>query len=122
MMPDERRLYQIENGTVYYYHDASHPVVICQENELFAVVWDSAGDILQTHGKADQVEDRLAHMRQAFIMGGFEGLAASLMIATFPATPETLEEMNACIEISNRVGKLEERLAQMVVPRSATMH
>jgi hypothetical protein len=121
-MPDERRLYQIENGTVYYFGNADHAHIVCQENELFAVLWDSDGNVLQKHGKADLVQARHDQMRDAFISGGFHGLAASLTIATFPATPETLEEVNACIEISNRVGKLEERLSQMFVPRSATMH
>jgi hypothetical protein len=59
------------------------------------------------------VEEHLAVTRASLTTGGFQQLAASLTLATFPATPETLEEVNACIAIANRVGRLEERLAAL---------
>lgn len=121
-MPSECRIYQIENGSVLYFYDAEHSHVVGQENDLFAVLWDSDGNILQKHGRADLVQARFEQMREAFVKAGFDQLAASLVIVTFPATPEALEEVNACIEISNRVGQLEARLEQIILPRSATMH
>ncbi len=113
-MTDQRGHYFIENGKVYHAGSLNQHLLVCNENDMFGVAWDSDGDILHQHGEATLVRKRLEEIRTALISRGFENMAATLTLATFPATPETLEEVNACIDISNRVGRLEARLAQIL--------
>jgi hypothetical protein len=112
-MSKDQSPYQIINGTVYFHDTRNQARMVCRAGEPFAVMWDRDGDILQNHGEASFVKERLTVTREGLTAGGFPQLAASLTLATFPATPETLEEVNACIAVSNRVGRLEERLAAL---------
>lgn len=109
-LSEEKRFYHIEDDKVVYYDSRDQRAVVCDASAVFAVGWDRDGDVLLSHGEATAVSARMDAKRKAFATGGFEEMAENLRVAVFPINTDTLAEVNACIETSNRVGRLPERL------------
>lgn len=118
-MSDKSHSYQIEGDTVFYCATAADRREVCKTDALFAVGWDTEGNVLHKHGEARLVGAHIDQVRKVLAELGVARLAETLRVTVFPITHETIEEVNACIEITGRVGKLEERLSSMApVPGS----
>lgn len=89
---------------------------VCSGSDEIAIAHD--GEMLLKAGSAASVEawhasnsDKLAKMTQSMADMGHEGF--EVVIVRLPISPETVEEMNACIAISGRVARLEENLSRI---------
>jgi len=109
---DEIWPYLLHRGEVIY-SSSVHTLNICKETDLLAVMYDVEGGVLHKHGAASRVRQAHARVASAFVAQGFDELAQSLEIVEFPVTPETIEELNACIAISGRVLGIKERLGEI---------
>jgi hypothetical protein len=101
------------DGDALYYQRATGSIRVCDTDELFAVGYDAQDATLLKHGQANLVAEYMETLTANFAGSHMPGLAEGLTFVSFRIDPETIEEVNACIQISNRVGKLPERL-QMI--------
>lgn len=72
--------------------------------------------ILHKHGNAQTIRQRHAAMAGALHSAGLDDVALRLTTLVLPIprlTPAIVEELNACIDISGRVGLFEQRIAAM---------
>lgn len=86
---------------------------VCGPSGRIGVAFDAAEGVLHKHGAADGVSSWADDARRKFRDTGFEEIADALIVVDFPPTPETLEELNACVEITGRVARLPERLRKI---------
>jgi len=89
------------------------PVRICDTSQNLAAAVDVDTGILHKHGLEDNVAGWLHQAQKAFRDGGHPQLADDLVMYSFPVTPETVEELNACIGSSGRAARIAERLARI---------
>jgi hypothetical protein len=97
-------------GDALYFKNQGGVVKVCATTELFGVGYDAQEAMLLKHGQAALVAEYMETLTEAFSGSHMPGLAEGLTFLTFRIDPETIEEVNACIQITNRVGKLPERL------------
>jgi len=90
---------------------------VCSGSEEVAVCFDSDDGTLHKRGKAEMVQAWADDTRRRFTEMGFDEMARSLTVITFPVTPETVAELNACSEITGRVLKLADNLARLLETR-----
>lgn len=105
--------YLLIKGKVYF-STSSRMLEICGENDRLALVYDANDGVLLKHGEKSHVNSDYDCMVKAFATGGYSEFAASLELVEFPISPETIEELNACIGVTGRVLRLKERLAAIV--------
>lgn len=98
------------DGDALYFRSQSGSTKVCDTTELFGVGYDAQEAMLLKHGQASLVAEYMETLTAAFSGSHMPGLAEGLTFVTFKIGPETIEEVNACIQITNRVGKLPERL------------
>lgn len=89
------------------------PVRICGLSQNLAAAVDVDTGILHKHGFEDDVARWFHHTQKAFRVGGHPQLADDLVMYAFPVTPETVEELNACIASTGRAASIAERLARI---------
>lgn len=87
---------------------------VCSGNEEVAIAFDSDDGTLHKRGKADWVQAWTNETRRKLASMGFDDLARSLTVISFPVTPETVVELNACAQISGRVLKLADNLSRLL--------
>jgi hypothetical protein len=74
------------------------------------------GGTLHKHGPADLVQEQFDRHRQAFRHAGLYDKANALKFVEIPVTsltPPIVAELNACLSISGRIGKITERLSRL---------
>jgi len=98
------------DGNALYYRSETGCTRICDTSELFGVGYDAQESMLLKHGQASLVAEYMKTLAAAFSSSPISGLAEGLTFVTFKIGPETIGEVNACIQIANRVGRLPERL------------
>lgn len=86
---------------------------VCRGSDDVAVAFDSEDGTLHKCGRADMVQAWAAAARSRFIEAGFEEMAKAITVISFSVTPETVAELNACVEVSGRVLKLAGNLARL---------
>jgi hypothetical protein len=101
------------DGDALYFRSQSGTTKVCDTTELFGVGYDAEEPMLLKHGQASRVAEYMETLTVAFSGSHMPGLAEELTFLTFSIGPETIEEVNACIHITNRVGKLPERLEML---------
>jgi len=95
--------YSIEFGDICFKDSGGHIVSSIAGSELLAIAFDEADGVLHKHGRADRVAKWAEGARKRFSDNGFEELAKSLVVVSFPGTADTINELNACIATSGRV-------------------
>lgn len=98
--------YSIEFGDICFKDSGGRILSSIDRTELLAVAYDEIDGVLHKHGRADRVESWATDARKKFADGGFDELAKSLVVVSFPGTAETINELNACIATSGRVKNL----------------
>jgi len=113
--------YVIEHGDLWYRETKPSRLSnglrhVCSGSDEIAIAHD--GEVLLKAGSAASVgawheanRDKLRMMAEAMADMGDDGF--EVIIVRLPVSPETVEEMNACIAISGRVARLEENLARI---------
>lgn len=113
--------YVIEHGDLWYRDPRSSRMGtglrhVCGPSDEIAIAHD--GEVLLKAGSAASVEawlaantEKFARMTEDMANMGHEGY--EIVLVRMPISPETVEEMNACIAISGRVSRLEENLARV---------
>lgn len=121
--------YVLEHGDVWIRESASSSLSngalrhVCSGSEELAVARD--GDVLLKVGPAASIDRWFEKNREAIVkvseISAFFGNEGGVEVFRFQATPETIQEMNACIAITGRVARIHERLAQLgaAAPTSA---
>jgi hypothetical protein len=74
------------------------------------------GGTLHKHGPADLFQEQFDRHRQAFRHAGLYYKANALKFVEIPVTsltPPIVAELNACLSISGRIGKITERLSRL---------
>jgi hypothetical protein len=98
------------DGDTLYFRNQRGAVKVCATTEMFAVGYDAQEAMLLKHGQANLVAEYMQTLTAAFSGSPLPDLAGGLTMLTFKIDPETIEEVNACIQVTNRVGRLHERL------------
>jgi hypothetical protein len=83
---------------------------------LFYDTDNALGGTLHKHGPADLVEEQFAKHRDAFRAAGWYERANQMRFIELPVeslTPPLIAELNACLSISGRIGKITERLGPL---------
>ncbi|WP_230534056.1 hypothetical protein [Microvirga roseola] len=83
---------------------------------LFYDTDDSRGGTLHKHGPADLVEEQFVKHRDAFRAAGWYERANQMRFVEIPVaslTPPVIAELNACLSISGRIGKITEHLGPL---------
>lgn len=94
-----------------YFSTSARMLEICNENDSMALIYDVNDGTLLKHGEKSHVSNDHDCMVKVFATGGHSELAKSFELVEFPITPETIEELNACIGTTGRVSGFKERLA-----------
>lgn len=110
--------YSIEGGEVRFTEPSGHVVTSFPDTQMLAVAFDEVAGSLHKHGREVLVAKWADDTRQKFLSTGFGELAKEIVVVSFPATPETIREINACIAISGRVKTIVETLGR-IANRSA---
>lgn len=87
---------------------------VCSGSDEVAVCFDSEDGTLHKHGKAEMVQAWADETRRKFTEMGFDEMARALTVISFPVTPETVAELNACSEITGRALKLADNLSKLL--------
>ncbi len=105
--------YYVRSAAVRYrFHDGSD-IQVCQLGEEMAVIVDQADGLLLKHGASEYVRAYLEQLEAAFrSVGAVHGLALDLQLICLSATPDVLEELNACIQTTGRIRSFTERLSR----------
>lgn len=98
------------DGGVLYFRSQTGSVRVCGTDQIFGVGYDAENSMLLKHGHAPLVAEYMEMLASLFSASHMPNLAEGLTFVTFQINPETVEEVNACIQITNRVGQLLERL------------
>ena len=98
------------DGDTLYFRNQGGAVKVCDTTEMFAVGYDAQDAMLLKHGQVNLVSEYMQTLTAAFSASPLPGLAEGLVMLTFKIDHETIEEVNACIQVTNRVGRLHERL------------
>lgn len=109
----ENRPYSLENGKVHFTDSQGHLVVSFPDTEMIGVAFDDVEGILHKHGRESLVTKWADDARKKFLNAGFDEMVKEIAVISFPATPETIRELNACIAISGRVKDIVERLSNL---------
>jgi hypothetical protein len=94
-----------------YFSTSARMLEICNVVDSLALIYDVNDGTLLKHGEKSNVSIDHECMVKVFATGGHSELAKSLELVEFAITPETIEELNACIGITGRVLGFKERLA-----------
>ena len=87
---------------------------VCRGSEEVAIAFDSDDGTLHKRGNASMVQSWADETRRKFTDMGFDDLARALTVITFPVTPETVAELNACAQITGRVLRLADNLSKLL--------
>jgi hypothetical protein len=104
--------YVIEHGDVWL-KSAVPPMIgtglthVCRASDMLAIAY--VGDRLLKVGASKSVEAQAPKLRQQCEIFD-EG---DLQLVSFPVTPETVAELNLCLQYSGRVANLIERLIEI---------
>jgi hypothetical protein len=105
--------YSLDGGDVRFSDSTGRVVTSFPDTETLAVAFDEADGILHKHGREQRVSEWAADARMKFLNAGFDELVQSISVVAFPATPETIRELNACIAVSGRVKDIVRRLSKI---------
>ncbi|WP_315920948.1 hypothetical protein [Mesorhizobium sp. SP-1A] len=111
-MTEEAGPYVLAQGKVLF-STQLNTVEICDETDTLAVLYDVNDGILHKHGEKSKVSMDHERMVKAFTSGGYSEFAKTLELVEFSITPETIEELNACIGTTGRVLRFKERLMDL---------
>lgn len=106
--------YFVDEGSVYFRFQGKL-LKVCALNDEMALLYEHNADrdfILLKHGireRTSAYKHALAAAKEAAF--GSEGGLGELVLVTFYATAESVEELNACIHTSGYVRGVEQRLA-----------
>jgi hypothetical protein len=117
-VPSAQR-YEVEFGDVWYRDQKPERpgltqdpgVHICAEGEMMAVAFDEQDGVLHKHGVAAKVIAWAGAARERLAASPIPDLARYLITIEFPATQDTLSELNACIATSGRISGFQKHLA-----------
>lgn len=101
------------DGDTLYFRSSKGLTRVCSTDETFALGYDAQDAVLLKHGQAESVAEYMHVLSVSFAQSPMPELAEGLMLVSFKIAPETIEEVNACIQVSNRVGHIIERLDQL---------
>jgi DNA polymerase II small subunit/DNA polymerase delta subunit B len=105
--------YSLADGDVRFTDSTGKVATSFPDTETLAVAFDEADGILHKHGREERVSEWAAEARRKFLSAGFDELVQSISVVAFPATPETIRELNACIAISGRVKDIVRRFSDI---------
>jgi len=111
-MTEEAGPYVLAQGKVMF-STRLNTVEICDETDTLAVLFDVNDGILHKHGEKSKVAMDHERMVKAFTSSGYSEFAKGLELIEFSITPETIEELNACIGTTGRVLLFKERLMEL---------
>lgn len=111
-MTEEVGPYVLAQGKVLF-STQLNTVEICDETDTLAVLYDVNDGILHKHGEKSRVSMDHERMVKAFASGGLSEFGKALELVEFSITPETINELNACIGITGRVLRFKERLLKL---------
>jgi hypothetical protein len=102
------------DGDMLYHRGRVAVTKVCSIDEPFAVLYDSRDGLLLKHGPAKLVAEYGQNLGAAFASSPIPELARDLMLISFSITRETIEEVNACIQITGRITGFQERMRGIV--------
>lgn len=101
------------HGNLVLKRDGESVFTIGATDEI-ALGYDKEDGTLMKHGRAAGVRDSIDAMRRSFARVGLHRIAQDLTVVAIPVrsvTRAVLEEINRCLEISDYVKRLPDRLA-----------
>lgn len=93
---------------------APGPTHVCDGTGEIGIAFDSEDGTLHRRGEASKVHEWADKTRRKFAENGFDDMARAITVISFPVTPETVAELNACAEITGRVLKLADNLSKLL--------
>ena len=105
--------YVIRHGDLWHVARGAEGRHVCDGSQEVAVAFDSEDGTLLKHGSHSRVQEWADKTRKTFVEGGFPDLAATITVISFPVSPETVDELNACAATTGRVLKLADNLGKL---------
>lgn len=90
---------------------------VCDGTGEIGVAYDAGSGTLHKHGESARVQRWASATRRKFSGAGYEDMARDIVVISFPVTPETVAELNACVATTGRVATLQARLTRLLETR-----